>query len=1601
MGSQKDSRKHRGIHMDSGLFGKVKNVFKLSERNNPKEATCEQGSVQADSTPHSLLGSETISDTRYQSSQVSLETTPTISFPPPPPPDLWQEALEKARQSPDWKDNQNSYDDAVQKSQELNESLLRNTNDAKDSSLANAIATHLDSLQEQNKEKQWAYRKIDGETVYFRDVVSRIVRWVGVFKDPGNSLAVLDPTKAASLVWGFLQFFVERAISYGETRDMALDQEPIANLISRHALIEKSYLNSTTTTPGALTEAHEAVKAKIIDLYATILLYQLAVYKFWQQGRITHGIQSLVPHKLQELSKEIQKKSAEVDSVLHLSDRQLLQDIFENAQLKEPIAEIGCQLQQVIDIVSNFEGSKYSDVLEWVSPIRHLDHHQMIKPMTGTGQWLLEHPNCMDWRQSQHSGLFWLRGKMGAGKTNLVSTLISNLIDSNQNGQEHVAFFYIDNANRPGEAKSAGFILNALLKQLTIQGGNGLMQPVVAKYDQLHNSSSLHQEDCIALITSIVKEHRQTNLVIDAIDELKNDDVRTELLESLKQVVDSSDSAVVKIFISSRDQVNIATIMDETWNSRREIVVGERNHQDIGRFITDRVQILEKSLSRPIPDQVRRDMESLLRERANGMFLWVHLSLEYLRKIKAKNPDTFVAKLQSAPPDTQRLYSDILSTMIKDQDSEGSNIIQRVLTFLIYALNEEIFQPHEFLSAINDNGGERDAELSTKDILDLCSPLVEQDSGTHQFRLIHFSVKEFLQARSEYNPEVAHARLAAQCLTYLQGQKYMKAYAGRIKGFRRWEDLITTFVITLQNLGSSILFWLRAEHGRESTFDKWVQSFRNPLSVERYRSLDQIIYGGYDSLIVGSRPTPFFLACQHDLREVIEALLGQGWNINQPTGNGSGLSFACRKGHLELASYLIDQGAEVVMHNGCEPDNLVSRHFMFHETVAPPLVASMKSGDPEILKLLLGQEGEKPMQALMESALRATNRAQLEVMINHFPGFEYSADVQIHMFEGGAKLTKMLLAKNNFLRITDETLKHLFTHVINSQNAKDIIQCLLPLNNDFVASESFTSALKFYDGLYSPDQADKDVLELIEYTLKLRKSDPAILISEETLRNAMDNKQHPVSFAKALLKLNPSLKISNDLIRWAVKDASESEIVIHLLLQHDPTPRGFSQSELKSMLVPSYNKTRLMALLVSSVPGLEIDQELFAMAVGDSDSVRGDLEFLLDRAPKVVLSTELLKFTGRGPPNWAISQLVVPFPPGKITDELFRASVENWRTLAAPEVKYASLTDPPWVEYVSLTLKELIKKAPSDLILSEETYKAAYAASSWVCQQVLQRWPSEHVISAGLRSVNSFGELIKAMPSIKISHTFILSICNDGKRSGHAKMVERILAFQPDTVVTEDLLLAAAQLISSTIYAVVLPIILLQHEPHAHLTDKVVERVMMAPSAFVVLKAILNTRPQFEFNPVSISMCNYPTRLISLMHFKEVWGDEESFSDAVKLDYEETLNEALKRSNSFKLDEREMLDMMRKCTPDSLGIVLLARPDAVVTESVVDQLVSNRTCNWECGYESESFTILLDRAGVSEAQRQPWKLRFPDIRDPDTRDPDASDSDASDSDASD
>lgn len=59
-----------------------------------------------------------------------------------------------------------------------------------------------------------------------------------------------------------------------------------------------------------------------------------------------------------------------------------------------------------------FIGSKKLELLQWLSRIPYSSHHESVRNgrLEGSGLWLFEHPQYVQWKKSKSSSLLWLHG---------------------------------------------------------------------------------------------------------------------------------------------------------------------------------------------------------------------------------------------------------------------------------------------------------------------------------------------------------------------------------------------------------------------------------------------------------------------------------------------------------------------------------------------------------------------------------------------------------------------------------------------------------------------------------------------------------------------------------------------------------------------------------------------------------------------------------------------------------------------------------------------------------------------------------------------------------------------------------------------------------------------------------------------------------------------------------------------------------------------------------------------------------------------------------------------------------------------------------------
>jgi hypothetical protein len=85
----------------------------------------------------------------------------------------------------------------------------------------------------------------------------------------------------------------------------------------------------------------------------------------------------------------------------------------------KPITRMNVQLSTITD---NLEKSKRLAIYKWISKIPYAQHHMSTRNgrLEGTGRWLLDDPQFIEWRKSSSSSMLWIHGLPGSGKSKLL-----------------------------------------------------------------------------------------------------------------------------------------------------------------------------------------------------------------------------------------------------------------------------------------------------------------------------------------------------------------------------------------------------------------------------------------------------------------------------------------------------------------------------------------------------------------------------------------------------------------------------------------------------------------------------------------------------------------------------------------------------------------------------------------------------------------------------------------------------------------------------------------------------------------------------------------------------------------------------------------------------------------------------------------------------------------------------------------------------------------------------------------------------------------------------------------------------------------------------
>ncbi|THU88250.1 hypothetical protein K435DRAFT_842241 [Dendrothele bispora CBS 962.96] len=153
------------------------------------------------------------------------------------------------------------------------------------------------------------------------------------------------------------------------------------------------------------------------------------------------------------------------------------------------------------------------------------------KRVEGTGIWLLNHPQFIQWKVNGH--LFWLQGKAGSGKTFLCTNVITHL----QNQGHQVFYYYFDSLGSGHSKVTYKGVLASLLVKLGMH--NNYDQSLLKTLYQNYSQGTSKVPDDIMLDTVLELMNKcpgDTYIILDAMDECKESKKVMKLIQQLLEV---------------------------------------------------------------------------------------------------------------------------------------------------------------------------------------------------------------------------------------------------------------------------------------------------------------------------------------------------------------------------------------------------------------------------------------------------------------------------------------------------------------------------------------------------------------------------------------------------------------------------------------------------------------------------------------------------------------------------------------------------------------------------------------------------------------------------------------------------------------------------------------------------------------------------------------------------------------------------------------------------------------------------------------------------------------------------------------------------------
>ena len=325
---------------------------------------------------------------------------------------------------------------------------------------------------------------------------------------------------------------------------------------------------------------------------------------------------------------------------------------------------------------------------------RHGNRNGCLK---GTRESVLNEIEC--WAEDfEKSPIFWLNGLAGTGKSTIAQTVAERLFAENCLG---ASFF----CSRGVEDRSnLQLIFPTLAFQLAQQYPEfrSLLVPLLRSNPDIVHESLVDQMEKF-LVEPLRSADISTVIVIDALDECKDDDPESAILLVLGQFV--SDIPGVKFFVTSRPEVHImAGFRGLSLEGLTDVFIlhGVEPHtinNDIRRFFKHELSKLAQRRSGIEGWPTGEQLDSLC-QRAAGFFVYAVATVNFLDH-KFQDPLDRLDVITKSPESTTHegkaklrvytsldsLYMSIFQAAFHENDNDDNAMVRSVLSIVVLATN--------------------------------------------------------------------------------------------------------------------------------------------------------------------------------------------------------------------------------------------------------------------------------------------------------------------------------------------------------------------------------------------------------------------------------------------------------------------------------------------------------------------------------------------------------------------------------------------------------------------------------------------------------------------------------------------------------------------------------------------------------------------------------------------------------------------------------------------------------------------------------------------------------------------------------------------------